>query len=222
MNLKVNARDLKLKHPFTCLVAGPTGSGKTVLVRNIIQDWKNCINGLDTKILTVLWCHGASQYVHSIPLPKVRFIYINGLPTSDDFEGVNLLVIDDLMTEMENNKQVLNLYTKGSHHNNISVFLITQNLYHKGSINRGINLNSHYTIVFRNPRDQSQILPLARQVSRKNPKLFIDAYEKATSVPHGYLMIDAKQDTPEEVKFRTRITTLENNGKLEPIAIINE
>ena len=33
--------DLKFKHPFTCIVSGMTSSGKTLLVRNILKNWKS-------------------------------------------------------------------------------------------------------------------------------------------------------------------------------------
>ena len=44
-----------------------------------------------------------------------------------------LEILDELMTDVYS-KQVCDLFTKGSHHRNISVILITQNLFHQGSI----------------------------------------------------------------------------------------
>ena len=34
---KKNTMSIKCLHPFTCLVAGPTGSGKTVFVKNVLK-----------------------------------------------------------------------------------------------------------------------------------------------------------------------------------------
>ena len=60
--------------------------------------------------------------------------------------------------------KVSKLFTKGSHHCNISLVLITQNVFHQGPSSRDISLNSKDIVVFKNPRDKTQIVNLARQV----------------------------------------------------------
>ena len=45
-----------MKHPFTCLVSGPTSSGKTSLVKAIIE--KKVINPFPKSIL---WLYAADQ-----------------------------------------------------------------------------------------------------------------------------------------------------------------
>jgi hypothetical protein len=47
------------------------------------------------------------------------------------------------------------LFTKKSHHRNISVMYIEQNLFHKGKNHRTISLNAHYMVLFKNPRDEA-------------------------------------------------------------------
>ncbi len=37
LSINVDLKHLQLKHPFTCLIAGPTGSGNTHLIRNILK-----------------------------------------------------------------------------------------------------------------------------------------------------------------------------------------
>jgi len=64
-----------------------------------------------------------------------------------------LVVIDDLMNET--NRSVTDPFTKGSHHINISVIYIVQNLINKGKEHRTISLDSHYIVVFESPRDSS-------------------------------------------------------------------
>jgi len=56
------------------------------------------------------------------------------------------------------------VFTKGSHNRNISLVLITQNLFHKGPSSRDISLNGNYIVVFKKPRDKTQIVHLAWQV----------------------------------------------------------
>ena len=79
-----------------------------------------------------------------------------------------------------------NLFTKGSHHRNLSVIYIVQNIFHQGTETRNISLNTHYIVVFKSPRDNQQVLTLARQINPGRVPEFMHAYEKATSHPHWY------------------------------------
>ena len=68
-----------------------------------------------------------------------------------------LLILDDLLLEASDSDDILNLFTKGSHHGNTSVFFTSQNLFHKGKNHREISLNSIYLVLLKKPRDKSQI-----------------------------------------------------------------
>ena len=73
----------------------------------------------------------------------------------------------------ETDQSVASLFTKKSHHRNISVMYIVQNLFHRGKHHITISLNAHYMVVFKNPRDVSQIMALAHQMyPRKDEILF--------------------------------------------------
>ena len=98
-------------------------------------------------------------------------------------------------------ENIASFFTKGSHHRNISVILITQNLFHQNSHFRTIKRNSQYLILFKNPRDTQQIEILDRQLSKRNR--LKEAYIHATSRHHGYLMLDLRQITPEKYSLRT-------------------
>jgi len=93
--------------------------------------------------------------------------FVKGVPDFENPENVpTLTVLDDLMDSPYCTK-VSQLFTKGSHHRNISLGLITQNLLHQGPSSREISLNSKYIVVFKNPREKSQMVHLARQVYRE-------------------------------------------------------
>jgi len=130
-----------------------------------------------------------------------------GLPCPEDYSSdplsPKLVIIDDLMRESSSSE--VDLFTKGSHHKNLSVILISQNLFHQERGQRDISLNANYIVVFKNPRDRAQIRHLARQVYPDDPKFLEVAYYDATSRPHGYLLLDLKQSTPDEYRFRTCI-----------------
>lgn len=187
--------DLRWKHPFSAIVAGPSGSGKSHFVTNFIDHLDQMC---DARFANIYWHtpEGRKQSDATIQ-------YRSGLPSMDDFDGSvpNLVIVDDLMREADS--RVVDLFTKGCHHNNVSVFFITQNLFHQGRGSRDISLNAHYIVCFKNPRDRVQIKHLARQIHPEDSKFIEEAYTDATRDAHGYLLLDLKQTTPDNMRVRT-------------------
>ena len=119
---------------------------------------------------------------------------------------VNLvLIVDDLMSQCSQSQRMSDLFTKGSRHRGISVMNLTQNIFPPGKQSRTISLNSHYMIVFKNPRDFLGISTLARQMYPKNTNYLLESFHDATSKPYGYLLMDLHQMTPENMMLRTNI-----------------
>jgi len=84
---------------------------------------------------------------------NVRFN--EGVP--EDFVCANgescLLILYDMLNDVYS-KEVCELFTRGIHHMNISVILITQNLFHQGRFCRDSSLNAHYIVALKNVRDK--------------------------------------------------------------------
>ena len=76
----------------------------------------------------------------------------------------NLIIFDDLMTEAKCDQRIADLFTKGSHHRNISIVYLTQNVFPQGKACRDIALNTHYLVLFNNPIDRQQVATLARRI----------------------------------------------------------
>ena len=95
----------------------------------------------------ILWCYGEYQTLYGT-VDGVDFH--QGLPDLDtlDPREKHLIILDDLMDETD--QRVASLFTKKSHHRNISVMYIVQNLFHRGKHHRTISLNAHYMVVFKN------------------------------------------------------------------------
>ena len=70
-----------------------------------------------------------------------------------------IIVLDDLMDSAYYTK-VSELFTKWSYHRNISLVLITQNLFHQVPSARDISLKNKYTVVFKILKDKTQIVHL--------------------------------------------------------------
>ena len=191
--------DPRWKHPFTCVVAGPTGSGKTMWVKRFVKQVFDMMAPVPEE---VVWCYGIWQPDYN-ELKGVKFV--EGLPKLEEFlDGRRrLVIIDDLMSETD--ERVTKMFTKGSHHGNMSVLYITQNIFSKNKEQRTINLNSHYLVAFKNPRDASQITHLGKQMYPGKLKYLQESFKDATSRAHGYLLLDLRQDTPDHLRLRTNI-----------------
>jgi hypothetical protein len=59
--------------------------------------------------------------------------------------------------------------------------------------------------IFKNPRDKSQFSHLASQMFPGESSFLKESFSDATSTPHGYLFLDFKQETPENLRVRTNI-----------------
>jgi len=98
------------------------------------------------------------------------------------------------MRESLSNEVIVDLFTKGSHHKNLSVILILQNLFHQERGQRDISLNANYIVIFKNPRDCAQIRHLARQVYPDDPKFVEETYYDASGDIEAsrYYLLDLK------------------------------
>ena len=79
---------------------------------------------------------------------------------------------------------------------------ITQNLFLLSNSSRTISLNAHYLVLCQSPRDKMQIKVLVNQLQAPH---MIHAFNDTTSIPHGYLLVDLKPNTPAYLRFRTQI-----------------
>ena len=210
----------KINHPTTCLIAGPTGCGKTKFVARIIETLSSHTAAMiEPRPTRIVWVYSEWQsiYEHLSGLKKqlgvqIEFVKCTSTNLSETYESftpsdTNLIILDDLMTctNPSQKKQILQLFTQGSHHRNLTIFYIVQNLFDQGSSGRAISLNSQYIIVFKNPRDSAQIGFLAQQAFPKNPKFLDEAYQDATRNPHTYLVLNLTQECENWSRVMTQV-----------------
>jgi len=187
-------------------VSGPTGTDKSSFTLRLLQH-------LDSLCTEPNFTGGIkSCYSEKPAVPRRELASLH----KDSFhEGVHqnfgnnhgkpcLIILDDLLNEVYS-KDVCDLFTKGSHHRNISLILITQNLFHQGRFCRDISLNAKYSVAIKNVRDKSQFQYLARQVHPEDSDSLYKAYLDATERPHGYLILDFAQDTDDRLRYRTNV-----------------
>ena len=114
-----------LQHPFSLMAIGPTFSGKSCWMNKLLTRAKTMINPPPERIR---WCYKRWQPLFSEMQSTIKnILFMQGLPENlndDSFIDTrypSLIVIDDLMRDATNSKDVCELFVEGSHHRNISV-----------------------------------------------------------------------------------------------------
>ena len=125
------------------------------LISHALRHLEELFYPVPTKII---YCYEEYQKEFDDLLPNVELM--EGFPDNlnDMIRGhdSSLVVLDDLMSQCSNDQRVADIFTRGSHHRGISVLYLTQNLFPPGKLSRTISLNSHYFVIFQNPRDSFQ------------------------------------------------------------------
>ena len=110
--------------------------------------------------------------------------WIPTIPWEEDFpleQRLSLLVLDDLMRETVDSDQVMDLLRKKAHRLNPFVIVVKQNLYALDTVLEWI--------LFRNPADTCYIKTLGQRWMG-DAKRFMPLFERATTLPYGYLVVD--------------------------------
>ena len=160
----------------------------------------------------VLYCYGIYQPLFEKMEKELPFVtFYRGLPKEDLLQSFastnscNLVILDDLMSNVTSSVEMENLFVKGVHHLHLSVLYINQNVFCKGKHSRTINLNTHIFVLMKNPRDVSKLQCLARQAFLGKSNFLMVAYKDATSKPYGYLVLDFSPGTIDDYRVRTNI-----------------
>jgi hypothetical protein len=196
--------DVRFRTPANFFICGQTQSGKSHLTRHILRYAEELFDPVPTKII---YCYGEYQKELEELSPDVEMIegFPNDIGVLTKDHSNSLIVLDDLMSQCSNDQRAVDLFTRGSHHTGVPVLYLTQNLFPPGRLSRTISLNSHYMVIFRNPRDSLGVSTLARQMFPGCTDYLLEAYGDATNKPYGYLLIDCHQLTPDCMRLRTNI-----------------
>ena len=198
-----------IRDPSSVIVAGPSGSGKSDLTERLLKE-KTVFQRKPKKIV---YCY--DRWQPRFDRMKKDMLFYKGIPDASlltkwfkPTKG-GVLVLDDLMAEGGQDKQVLDLFTKDSHHRNITVLYLTQDLFPPGKYAKTINRNAHYLIVFKNPRDQLGIRNVLTQAYPSDWRDKLELFKSVTSRPFGYLMLDLHPGSDDRFRFWSHLTKQE-------------
>ena len=90
--------NIKFKHPFTCIISGPSSCGKSTFIMKVLQD----LTLIDPKPENVYYCYAERQPMYNHLKGNIEFI--EGLMNFENIDSNkrNLIIIDDLMMTIHN------------------------------------------------------------------------------------------------------------------------
>lgn len=194
----------KLVTPFSMVLAGPSGSGKSQFLFSLLNNLSECTY---PPIKKVIFIYGVYQecfkdYPNIFFTPSIDFMRIRP-------EEPTLICIDDLMSSVRNSSTLEELFTRGRH-SDLSVVLVLQNMFYAGSVLKTVRDNSTYIGLTQHIQDLSRLYTFAAQLEGKNSAYFKTSYTDAMKTPFNTLFIDLHPQSrlrgpPFFIKYRTGV-----------------
>ena len=204
--------DMRFKNPTSFILAGPSQSGKTTFALNLLRQIDELFVTPECQQNIIYYYKEWQDTLANVQQENLVQQWVNALPTVDDFKertllhketGGSIVIIDDFAQNL--NADIVTIFSVLCHHYNATVILLTQNIFSKNPVFREISLNATYILLFKNPRDLSQISHYARQFNPGNSKFIIAAFRECTKLPHSYMLFDHHQSTDENLRIRSNI-----------------
>ena len=210
--LSTSILDGTFKTPSIWLVVGPTQSGKTEFVLNLLERRKQLFSpDFGDKII---WCYGQKSAFHKTinKRLKTNVLLHEGIP-DQTFLDKNIkqtsntgIVFDDLQQTITRSKDMLEMVLNRSHHEHLTIFIMLQNAFASGTTRVDLTRNGHYCVTFRSGLDQT----LQKMVFNRFRPGFGDVLmsimnDLQKEMTHPYLLLDGFPTTPEILRVRTQI-----------------
>ena len=206
-------------HPHRILIIGVSGSGKTNALLNLINNQQDI-----DKIYFYAKDSFEAKYQHLINKrekirlnhyddPKAFIEYSNDMQDvyknideyNPDKENKILIVFDDMIADMINNKKlnsiVTELFIRGRKLN-ISLVFITQSYF---KVPKDVRLNSTHFFIMKIPNKRELQQIALNHSSDINSKDFIKIYKKYTAEPYSFLVNDATLASDNPLRFRKNL-----------------
>ena len=205
--------DVRLKENFKLFISGPSRCGKTFFVADLLQNIQTFAKQPPSQVIYIykVWQSKFDE------MKSVVHIFIQDEKNIIDkikeyATGAPVLVVFDDMINSSSLSDLASLFTVDARHMNMSLVFLTQRMFVNDEYFRQISQNCDYFIVFKNPRNSSEIRTLAQQITPGSLHL-INMYIEATKDPFSYLFINLTQECPPEVKYLSEFFSRENSAK---------
>ena len=194
-----------IRQPAIVIIADPSSSGESDLVEQLLKEKK------------ILYCYDRCQPRFDRKKKQSKVTFYKGRPPKGALvkwfkpHHHGILILDDLMEESGNDKRLLDLFTKDSHHCGITALYLTQDLFPPDKFSKTINCNAHYAICFKSPRDKMGIRNLLLQVYPEKWRRVLKLFLRLTTCLFGYFMLDLHPASDDRFRLWSHLT--EREGK---------
>lgn len=201
---------VKFEAPSTCIVVGPSSTGKTSFVFEVL---KHADGVFTKKVNNIYYAYSVYQPLYDEMKKHITNIeFVNVIPTTDMLQswamqepGNKVLIVDDWMQKASKSEDIVDIFCQYSHHLNFSCWLICQNLFNATKQFRTISLNTHYFALFKCERNLQQIMVLARQLYPRNSKFLLESFRRATQEKYNPLIVDLSPHSNPLYKIRMHV-----------------
>ena len=199
--------DIRFKENFKIFVCGPSRCGKTVFIKDLLQNIPSITKQNISKVIYVykVW----QQIFEDMKLQGLIDFFLKEEENIVEkikklsFGEYSLVIFDDLINS-KILEEISNLFVVDGRHSNYSMIFTSQRMFVNNEYFRQISNNCDYIVVFKNPRNYSEIRTLAQQLTPISLDL-LEIYTKATKDPFTYLLINLTQECNEDVKFLSHL-----------------
>ena len=198
--------DFQFHMPSSILVVGPSSCGKTYFTQRLLME---NLEVFERKPKAIYYC--ASMYQPCFEeMFQAGIQFHQGIPSEEELdqwfpEGHGILILDDLMNEGSSDKRVLDLFTKHSHHRDITVLYLCQDMFPVGKYAKTISRNAHYIVAFKNPRDQLGVRNVLLQAFPSTWQTALQVFQHVTKQPYQYLLLDLHPASSDDRRLVSRI-----------------
>ena len=205
--------DIRLKENFKLFISGPSRCGKTFFVADMLQNIQTFAKQPPSLVVYIykVWQTKFDE------MTNVVHIFLEDQKNIVDkikeyATGAPILIVFDDMINSSSLSELAPLFTVDARHMNMSLVFLTQRMFVNDEYFRQISQNCDYFIIFKNPRNSSEIRTLAQQITPGSLHL-INMYIEATKEPFSYLFINLTQECPPEIKYLSQFFMRENSVK---------
>lgn len=203
--------DFRFHVPSTFLLCGPSSSGKSTFVLNLLLNTHLMFREKRIAQNVIYFYKHWNPIFKLFEDRKIVKQFINEMPTSDQImdlarpfksKGGSMFILDDWQQCVS--QDTAQLFRGVAHHGHAVICFLSQAIFPQNQAFREISRNASYLIVFKSLRDTAQIGTLARQISPRRAKMIMDVFADVTDEKaYSYLCFRFHQETPSFLKLTT-------------------
>ena len=221
----------KINVPFSMCISGPSQSGKSEFILNMIKYRQYLFTKEFHRIIYCLpetLANRNSEFFNRIQayFPTAELVF--GLPSTTklnldmNIHLPSLLIIDDMMNSFLDSIDSVNLLSVKCHHENISVIFTVQNYFSVSRYGKTIQRNVNLKVFFYNRLDLRELRNISLQINPNYPGFmesnFNFLFEKFKESPSFYILVDGHYRSKIPNLFiRSHIFPNEKTMKIQPI-----